>query len=295
MDKTRVNKFLSQSGFCSRREADKLIIQGRVTVNNNLIDPGYKVKEEDIVKVDGEIIKNKIKNFTYIAFNKPKGIVCTTDTEREEKNIIDFINYKKRIFPIGRLDKLSEGLIFLTDDGDIVNRILRSRNNHEKEYLVTTDKKITKPILKKLENGEYDAIILSKAGLISLEMDHEITEEFTNSEIIPSAGQGTIAVQCRDDDHEINEFLKKINHHETSLKVKAEREVLRVLDGDCETAVGAFSEINNNEMFISGELFSIDGRRRYYYKVRSETKKSIEAGKILGNKLKEQSGGDYKK
>jgi len=153
MDKTRVNKFLSQSGFCSRREADKLITQGRVTVNNNSIEPGYKVAEEDIVKVDGEIIKNKIKNFTYIAFNKPKGIVCTTDTEREEKNIIDFINYKKRIFPVGRLDKLSEGLIFLTDDGDIVNRILRSRNNHEKEYLVTINKKITKPILKKLENG----------------------------------------------------------------------------------------------------------------------------------------------
>ena len=87
MDKTGVNKFLSQSGFCSRREADKLITQGRVTVNNNSIDPGYKVAEEDIVKVDGEIIKNKIKNFTYIAFNKPKGIVCTTDTEREEKNI----------------------------------------------------------------------------------------------------------------------------------------------------------------------------------------------------------------
>ena len=134
MDKTRVNKFLSQSGFCSRREADKLIIQGRVTVNNNLIDPGYKVKEEDIVKVDGEIIKNKIKNFTYIAFNKPKGIVCTTDTEREEKNIIDFINYKKRIFPIGRLDKLSEGLIFLTDDGDIVNRILRSTDENPRDY-----------------------------------------------------------------------------------------------------------------------------------------------------------------
>ena len=148
--------------------------------------------------------------------------------------------------------------------------------------------------IKKLKNGEYDAIILSKAGLISLEMDHEITEEFTNSDIIPSAGQGTIAVQCRDDDHEINEFLKKINHHETSLKVKAEREVLKVLDGDCETAVGAFSEIINNEIFISGELFSIDGRRRYYYKVRSETKKSIEAGKTLGKKLKEQSGGDYK-
>ena len=153
MDTTRVNKFLSQSGFCSRREADSLIYEGRVTVNNKLIEPGFKVTAQDVVKVDGEIIKNRTKSFTYIAFNKPKGIVCTTDTTREEKNIIDFINYKKRIFPIGRLDKLSEGLILLTDDGDIVNRILRSRNDNEKEYLVTTNKKITKAVLKKLENG----------------------------------------------------------------------------------------------------------------------------------------------
>ena len=153
MDTTRVNKFLSQSGFCSRREADGLINQGRVTVNNKLIEPGFKVTAQDVVKVDGEIIKNRSKSFTYIAFNKPKGIVCTTDTKKEEKNIIDFINYKKRIFPIGRLDKLSEGLILLTDDGEIVNKILRSRNNHEKEYLVTTNKKITKTVLKKLENG----------------------------------------------------------------------------------------------------------------------------------------------
>ena len=125
MDTTRVNKFLSQSGFCSRREADGLINQGRVTVNNILIEPGFKVTALDVVKFDGEIIKNRSKSFTYIAFNKPKGIVCTTDTKKEEKNIIDFINYKKRIFPIGRLDKLSEGLILLTDDGEIVNKILR--------------------------------------------------------------------------------------------------------------------------------------------------------------------------
>ena len=149
----RINKFLSQYGFCSRREADKLIDDGRVTVNNKIIEPGFKVKEDDTVKVDGEKIKSGTKKNIYIAFNKPRGIVCTTDTKREENNIIDFINFNKRIFPIGRLDKLSEGLIFLTNDGDIVNKILRSRYQHEKEYLVTVDKRITKTILKKLENG----------------------------------------------------------------------------------------------------------------------------------------------
>ena len=149
----RINKFLGQFGFTSRREADKLILDSRVTVNNKVIQPGYKVDENDIVKVDGEKIKTNLKKNVYLAFNKPKGIVCTTDTQKEENNIIDYINYKKRIFPIGRLDKLSEGLILLTNDGDIVNKILRSRNKHEKEYLVTVNKKITKDILKNLEKG----------------------------------------------------------------------------------------------------------------------------------------------
>ena len=149
----RINKFIGQFGFTSRREADKLILDGRVTVNNKIIQPGYKVQENDIVKLDGEKIKSNLKKNVYLAFNKPKGIVCTTDTEKEENNIIDFINFNKRIFPVGRLDKLSEGLILLTNDGDIVNKILRSRNRNEKEYLVTVNKKITKSILKKLENG----------------------------------------------------------------------------------------------------------------------------------------------
>ena len=149
----RINKYLSQFGFTSRREADKLILDGRVTVNNKIIQPGYRVQEEEIVKVDGEKIKSNFKKNIYMAFNKPKGIVCTTDTEKEENNIIDYINYNKRIFPIGRLDKLSEGLILLTNDGDIVNKILRSRYKHEKEYLVTVNKKISKDFLKKLENG----------------------------------------------------------------------------------------------------------------------------------------------
>ena len=149
----RINKYLSQFGFTSRREADKLILDGRVTVNNKIIQPGYKVHEDEIVKVDGEKIKSNFKKNIYMAFNKPKGIVCTTDTEKEENNIIDYINYNKRIFPIGRLDKLSEGLILLTNDGDIVNKILRSRYKHEKEYLVTVNKKISKDFLKNLENG----------------------------------------------------------------------------------------------------------------------------------------------
>ena len=149
----RINKYLSQFGFTSRREADKLILDGRVTVNNKVIQPGYKVQEDEIVKVDGEKIKSNFKKNIYMAFNKPKGIVCTTDTEKEENNIIDYINYNKRIFPIGRLDKLSEGLILLTNDGDIVNKILRSRYKHEKEYIVTVNKKISKDFLKKLENG----------------------------------------------------------------------------------------------------------------------------------------------
>ena len=149
----RINKYLSQFGFTSRREADKLILDGRVTVNNKIIQPGYKVQEDEIVKVDGEKIKSNFKKNIYMAFNKPKGIVCTTDTEKEENNIIDYINYNKRIFPIGRLDKLSEGLILLTNDGETANRILKTANNNEKEYLVKVNRPIPESILKKMSEG----------------------------------------------------------------------------------------------------------------------------------------------
>lgn len=150
---TRINKYLSEVGYCSRREADKLIEQGRVTINGKVPEMGTKISEGDLVQVDGESISEPKEKPVYLAFNKPVGIVCTTDTGVEKDNIIDFINYPKRIFPIGRLDKPSEGLIFLTNDGDIVNKILRARNNHEKEYLVTVDKPITPDFLKKMRNG----------------------------------------------------------------------------------------------------------------------------------------------
>lgn len=150
---TRINKYFSEVGYCSRRAADKLIEQGRITINGKVPEMGTKISEGDIVKVDGKSISETQEKPVYLAFNKPIGIVCTTDTHVEKDNIIDFIKYPKRIFPIGRLDKPSEGLIFLTNDGDIVNKILRARNHHEKEYIVNVNKPITQEFLRKMRNG----------------------------------------------------------------------------------------------------------------------------------------------
>ena len=150
---TRINKYLSEVGYCSRRAADKLIEQGRVTINGKVPEMGTKITEGDEVCVDNQLISTPKEKPVYLAFNKPIGIVCTTDNRVEKDNIIDFINYPKRIFPIGRLDKPSEGLIFLTNDGDIVNKILRARNHHEKEYIVTIDKPITAHFLQKMSQG----------------------------------------------------------------------------------------------------------------------------------------------
>jgi 23S rRNA pseudouridine2604 synthase len=152
-DLIRINKYLTEIGYCSRRGADKLIDEGRVTINGKLPELGTKIAPNDVVCVDGKPVSKAAEEFVYLAFNKPVGIVCTTDTAVEKDNIIDFINYPKRIFPIGRLDKPSEGLIFLTNDGDIVNKILRARNNHEKEYLVTVNKNIDDYFLKRMRNG----------------------------------------------------------------------------------------------------------------------------------------------
>ena len=151
---TRINKYLSEVGYCSRRVADRLIKEGKVTINGEIPEIGTKVEEGDHVKVNGQRIKKSIKQkHIYLAFNKPVGIVCTTDRKVEPYNVIDFINYPKRIFPIGRLDKPSEGLIFLTNDGDIVNKILRARNNHEKEYIVDVNRQINKEFIQNMSNG----------------------------------------------------------------------------------------------------------------------------------------------
>lgn len=149
----RINKYLSEVGYCSRREADRLIEAGRVTINGVVPEMGTKIAPTVVVHVDGKPVVNTKESFTYLVFNKPVGIVCTTDTRVEKDNIIDYINYPKRIFPIGRLDKPSEGLIFLTDDGDIVNKILRASNNHDKEYIVTVDKPISQTFIERMSNG----------------------------------------------------------------------------------------------------------------------------------------------
>ena len=151
---TRINKYLSEAGYCSRRRADKLIEEGKVTINGKIPEIGTKVGDRDLIEVEGQRIeKSKKQRSIYLAFNKPVGIVCTTDRRVESDNIIDFIKYPKRIFPVGRLDKTSEGLIFLTNDGDIVNKILRARNNHEKEYIVNVNRTINREFIQNMSNG----------------------------------------------------------------------------------------------------------------------------------------------
>jgi 23S rRNA pseudouridine2604 synthase len=149
---TRINKFLSESGYCSRREADKLIEQRRVTINGVVPEMGTKITSKDQVRVDGTTINENTEKRIYLAFNKPVGIECTTNQSVRD-NIVDYVNYPERVFPIGRLDKASEGLIFMTNDGDIVNKILRARNNHEKEYIVTVNKTITERFIQRMGNG----------------------------------------------------------------------------------------------------------------------------------------------
>ncbi|WP_282938309.1 23S rRNA pseudouridine(2604) synthase RluF [Paenibacillus sp. RC67] len=147
----RINKYISETGFCSRREVDKLVDAGRITINGKRAELGSQVEEGDEVRVDGRPISAK-KRGVYIALNKPVGITSTTE-QHVRGNIVDFVGHKERIFPIGRLDKDSEGLILLTNDGDIVNKILRAENNHEKEYIVTVDKPITPMFLQGMASG----------------------------------------------------------------------------------------------------------------------------------------------
>lgn len=150
---TSLNKFISASGFCSRREADEYIEWELVTINGKLAKKGSRVKDGDDVRVDGRRIKTKPKKEAiYIVLNKPRGVVCTTDP-KEKNNIVNYVGHKERLFPIGRLDKMSEGLIFLTNDGDIVNKILRAGNAHEKEYHVVVDRPLRDDIIDRMQRG----------------------------------------------------------------------------------------------------------------------------------------------
>lgn len=150
-DSVSLNKYISETGICSRREADRWIEAGRIKINGKIAAKGNRVFENDLVTIDGKPLKSKPKA-VFIALNKPAGITSTTDRS-DKDNIIDFVGHKERIFPIGRLDKASTGLIFLTNDGDIVNEILRAENNHEKEYIVTVDKPVDARFIKRMSAG----------------------------------------------------------------------------------------------------------------------------------------------
>ena len=150
---TRINKFMSEIGYCSRRQADALIEQGRVYINRKSAKMGMRVSEEDLIEVDGEKINQSKKKKIFIALNKPRGVVCTTNSGVEENNIVDFVNFSERVFPIGRLDKSTTGLILLTNDGETANKILKTANNNEKEYLVKVNRPIPDSILKKMSDG----------------------------------------------------------------------------------------------------------------------------------------------
>jgi len=231
-DKTvRLNKFLSEVGYCSRRAADKLIEAGRITVNDLKAEMGTKITLEDIVKVDGEIIKNIKEAFTYLAFNKPIGIVCTTDNKVEKDNIIDFINYHKRIFPIGRLDKASEGLILLTDDGDIVNKILRASNNHEKEYLVTVNKPISQTFIERMKNG------IPILNTVTKKCDVEKLDNFTFRIVLTQGLNRQIRRMCEYLDYQV-ETLKRV----------------RIMNIKLDVPVGTYRELSKDELINLNHL-----------------------------------------
>ena len=231
----RLNKYLSEAGYCSRREADRLIDAGRVTINDVVPEMGTKVTPEDIVKVDGEVIGERKQDFVYLAFNKPVGVVCTTDTRVEKNNIIDYINYPKRIFPIGRLDKPSEGLILLTDDGDIVNKILRASNNHEKEYIVTVDQPISQTFIERMAGGIY----LEDLGKRTKTCEVRKLDKYTFSIILTQGLNRQIRRMC--------EYL--------NYEVKTLQRV-RIMNIKLDMPLGTYRELTKAEFKTLSELIS---------------------------------------
>jgi 23S rRNA pseudouridine2604 synthase len=201
MELTRLNKAIAATGHCSRRAADKLIELGVVKINGKAVVLGDKVSPDDEITVDGKVI-TKEEKLVYLMFNKPVGITCTTDL-RVEGNIIEYINYPKRIYPIGRLDKPSEGLIFLTNDGDIVNKILRSRNNHEKEYIVSVDQRLTNDFLHKMRNGVHILDTITK------NCEVEAINDRTFSIILTQGLNRQIRRMCEELDYNVTRLSRK--------------------------------------------------------------------------------------
>ena len=228
MDKKRINKYLSEVGFCSRRKADDYISDGRVYINGKPALLGSKVSIEDEISVDGEIIQNKDKKKVYIAFNKPVGIECTGN-HKVNDNIIDFINHKERLFTIGRIDKQSEGLILLTNDGDIVNNVLRAENRKEKEYIVTVNKKITTEFIDKMRKGVRIMGKMTRKCFVKKIFENRF-------KIILTQGMN----------RQIRRMCEVLGYRVTKLKR------VRIMDIHLDTKVGEYRILNNEEI---GQLF----------------------------------------
>ena len=229
---TRINKYLSEVGYCSRRGADKLIEEGKVTINGKIPAIGTKVDKGDQVEVEGQKIeKSKKKKKIYLVFNKPLGVVCTTDRRVEPDNIIDFINYPTRIFPVGRLDKFSEGLIFLTDDGDIVNKILRARNNHEKEYIVSVNRPINRDFIQSMSNGV------------------EILETVTKNCFVKQLGPKKFKIILTQGlNRQIRRMCESLGYRVKSLKR------IRIMNIKLDVPIGKYRELTKEEIFELNKL-----------------------------------------
>jgi 23S rRNA pseudouridine2604 synthase len=237
---TRINKYLSEIGYCSRRAADKLIEAGRITCNGEKVVMGTKVAPGDLIKVDGQTIENPGEKPVYIAFYKPIGIVCTTDTRVEKDNIIDYINYPTRIFPIGRLDKMSEGLILLTNDGDIVNKILRARNNHEKEYIVTVNKPVTANFIQKMAEGVPILDTITKKC--------EVQQIHKNSfRIVLTQGLN----------RQIRRMCEYLGYRVTKLKR------IRIMNITLDVKVGTYRNLTSNELKALNRLVASSSKTAY--------------------------------
>ena len=223
----RINKYLSEVGYCSRRVADRLIEEGKVTINGKVPKIGTKVEQGDQIEVEGQRIKKSRKQKKiYLAFNKPVGIVCTTDRRFDPNNIIDFIKYPSRIFPIGRLDKLSEGLIFLTNDGDIVNKILRARNNHEKEYIVRVNRPINRDFIQRMSGGI------------------EILETITRNCVVKKLGPKEFRIVLTQGlNRQIRRMCESLGYRVVSLKR------VRIMNINLDVPTGKFREFTKEELF----------------------------------------------
>ena len=228
LDKKRINKYLSEVGFCSRRKADDYISDGRVYINGKPALLGSKVNIGDEISVDGEIIQYKDNKKVYIAFNKPVGIECTGN-HKVKDNIIDYINHKERLFTIGRIDKQSEGLILLTNDGDIVNNVLRAENRKEKEYIVTVNKKITTEFIDKMRKGVRIMGRITRKCFVK--KIHE-----NRFKIILTQGMN----------RQIRRMCEVLGYRVTKLKR------VRIMDIHLDTKVGEYRNLNNDEI---GQLF----------------------------------------